>query len=132
MTVRDHIADLLTRLRNGGQAQRRFVEIRSTKLLAEIMRILKDYGFIEGYLVREESPQPLARVYLKYDQQRRPVMQGLRRVSKSGCRRYVGYRDIPRVFRGMGISILSTPKGIMAGDQAREQKVGGELLCSIW
>jgi small subunit ribosomal protein S8 len=132
MTVRDHIADLLTRIRNGGKAQRRFIEIRVTKMGKEIMQVLKDEGFIDGFLIREEDPQPLARVYLKYDERRRPVVQGLKRISKSSCRRYVGFREIPVVFGGMGISILSTPKGILVGSRAREERVGGELLCCVW
>lgn len=132
MAVRDHIADLLTRLRNGGSARKRFIEIRSTKMLSEIIRVLKECGFIEAYLVREEAPQPLARVYLKYDSHRRPVIRGLKRVSKSSCRRYVGFKEIPVVFGGLGISILSTPKGVIVGNQARELKVGGELLCCVW
>lgn len=132
MSVRDHISEFLTKLRNAGMAKLRFTEIRVTKSVLELVKILKEEGFIEGYLVREEKPQDLARIYLKYDQQRKPIIQGLRRLSSCSCRRYVGYRDIPEVFGGMGISILSTSQGVMVGNRAREKKVGGEVLCYVW
>jgi small subunit ribosomal protein S8 len=132
MTVKDHVADLLTRVRNGGMARRRYVEIPQCKAVLEIVKILKETGYIEGFLVREEKPQGRIRIYLKYDHQRLPVIQGLRRISRSSQRCYVGYQDIPKVFGGMGTSVLSTSQGILAGEEARQRKIGGELMCYVW
>ncbi len=132
MSIGDPIADLLTRIRNAQVARLRYVELPSTKLLVELVNVLKDQGFIDGFLVREDKPQGVIRIYLRYASQREPVIQGLTRVSKSSRRRYVGFRAIPKVFGGMGISILSTSQGVMVGEEARERKVGGEVLCYVW
>lgn len=132
MYTNDPIADLLTRIRNASMARHRYIELRTSGILLALVKVLKERGFIEGYLEREATPQSIMRVYLKYGAGRRPVIQGLKRVSKGSCRRYVGYRDIPRVLGGLGMAILSTPQGVIDDAAARERKVGGELLCYVW
>ena len=128
----DPIADMLTRIRNAGMIGIRQVVMPSSKMKVEIARLLQGEGFIEGYGLGDESPQPSLVLNLKYTGQRKPIITGLKRVSKPGCRVYVGYRDIPWVRSGLGINILSTPKGLLTGRQAHRQKVGGEVVCNIW
>lgn len=128
--LHDPIADLLTRIRNAKQARHRFVDFRPSKLKMQIVRVLYEQGFVEKFMVNEEKGQ--ARLYLKYAGGREPVIKGLDRVSSSSLRRYVGYRQIPKIYGGMGIAILSTPGGIIDGETARQKKLGGELLCLVW
>ncbi len=137
MSVNDPIADMLTRIRNGVMASQSVVAIPHSKIKVEIARILKEEGFIEGYEVVEgEKPgMTTLRVKLKYVGERReksPVITGLERVSRPGRRVYTQKQDIPWVLAGMGISILSTPKGVMTGQKARQLGIGGELLCKVW
>jgi small subunit ribosomal protein S8 len=137
MSVNDPIADMLTRIRNGVMASQSVVAIPQSKIKVEIARILKEEGFIEGYEVVEgEKPgMPTLRVKLKYTGERReraPLITGLERVSRPGRRVYTQKQDIPWVLAGMGIAILSTPKGVMTGQRARQLGVGGELLCKVW
>jgi small subunit ribosomal protein S8 len=128
--LNDPIADLLTRIRNAKQARHRYVDFRPSKIKMEIVRVLQEQGFVEKLLVNEEKGQ--ARLFLKYAGAREPVIKGLNRISSPSLRRYVGYRQIPRIYGGMGIAILSTPGGIVDGETARKQKLGGELLCLVW
>ena len=128
--LHDPIADLLTRIRNAKDARHRFVDFRPSKIKIAIVKILQAQGFIEKFLVNEEKGQ--ARLFLKYAGGREPVIRGLDRMSSPSLRRYVGYREIPRIFGGMGIAILSTPGGIVDGETARRNKLGGELLCLVW
>ncbi|MBS0620277.1 MAG: 30S ribosomal protein S8 [Verrucomicrobia bacterium] len=130
MAINDPIADLLTRLRNAKVARHRFVDFPLSKMKMEIIRVLQEQGFVEKCLVNEEKH--LARVFLKYAGGREPVIQGLQRVSSPSCRRYVGYREIPKIYGGMGVAILSTPQGIIDGETARRTRTGGELLCLVW
>lgn len=131
--VSDPIADFLTRIRNATRAQHRYVDVNWSKLKQNIAEILKGQGFIENYLVKLENNQRgTIRVFLKYTDQRQPVIQGVKRVSRPGLRRYVGHTEIPRFFGGNGVSILSTSQGIMAGQEASKRKIGGELLCMVW
>lgn len=137
MNVNDPIADMLTRIRNGVMASQSVVAIPQSKIKVEIARILKEEGFIEGYEVVEgEKPgMSTLRVKLKYVGERREkssVITGLERVSRPGRRVYTQKQDIPWVLAGMGISILSTPKGVMTGQKARQLGIGGELLCKVW
>lgn len=137
MSVNDPIADMLTRIRNGVMASQSVVAIPHSNIKVEIARILKEEGFIEGYEVVEgEKPgMTTLRVKLKYVGERReksPVITGLERVSRPGRRVYTQKQDIPWVLAGMGISILSTPKGVMTGQRARQLGIGGELLCKVW
>ncbi len=130
--VTDPIADMLTRIRNACMVQHRQVVIPASKLKIGIARILKEEGFIEDYTVTGDSPQPNLVLTLKYTGRGAPVINGLERVSKPGRRVYTGYREIPWVRSGLGINIISTPKGLLTGRQARREKVGGEILCNIW
>jgi len=137
MSVNDPIADMLTRIRNGVMSNHTVVAMPSSKLKAEIARILKEEGYIENFEVVEGSKpsHKILRVNLKYIGERRkkrPVITELRRVSKPGRRVYTHNRDIPWVLSGMGISIISTPKGVMTGQAARKNGVGGEILCKVW
>jgi small subunit ribosomal protein S8 len=130
MALHDPISDLLTRIRNAKLAEHRFVDLNLSKAILSIAKILKEQGLIENYLVNEEHRK--MRIFLKYSDGRESVIQGLKRISCPGLRRYVGYKKIPRVLGGMGIAILSTPKGIVDGETARKLQVGGELLCLVW
>ncbi len=133
----DPIADMLTRIRNGLMAGHASVSLPNSRLKLAIAQILKEEGFIEDFatLTAEDSVQPTLRVSLKYVGERRakkPVISGIERVSKPGRRIYSGRKDIPWVLSGMGIAILSTPKGVMTGAKARKLGVGGEVLCKVW
>ena len=130
MSFNDPIAELLTKIRNAKGAQHRYVDLSFSKIKVKMLEIMKTHGFIENFLVNEEKHK--VRVFLKYKKTRESVINGLTRVSKSGLRRYIGYANIPRVFNGMGIAIVSTPKGVLDGETARNLKVGGEILCKVW
>lgn len=128
----DPIADMLTRIRNGLKARFPKVDVPASRLKTEIARILKDEGYIVNYKIVDEGRHKAIRVYLKYNTANLPVVSKIERVSRPGCRVYVGKDDIPKVLGGMGINILTTPKGVMTGRNARKEGVGGELLCQIW
>ena len=128
----DPIADMLTRIRNASKAKLEKVDIPSSKLKLEIAKILKDEGYIKNLKMVKDRRQGVIRVYLKYTDEEAPVIQGLKRVSRPGCRVYVGNDTIPKVMAGLGVAILSTPKGIQTGKQAKKDNVGGEVLCHIW
>jgi len=130
--ITDPIADLLTRIRNGSRARHPRVDVPSSKLKVEIARILKDEGYIANFKVADEKGKRTLRVFLRYTPDRRSVITDLRRVSRPGSRRYIGKAGIRPVVGGMGIVILSTPRGLMTGQAARKQGVGGELLCEVW
>lgn len=132
MPVNDPIGDMLTRLRNASRARHDKVVIPHSKIKVEIIRVLKEEGYIGDYTLHERSPQSEISVVLKYGPDRSPVISGIRRISKPGLRRYVAVRDIPRVLGGLGIAVLSTSRGIMVDGEARKQKVGGELLCTVY
>lgn len=133
MAVSDTIADFLTRIRNGTRAQHRYVDVSWSKMNQNIAEILKNQGFLESYLVKLDNQQRgTIRVFLKYSDHRRPVIQGIKRVSRPGLRKYVTHHDIPNFFGGMGLSIVSTSQGVMAGSEAIKRGVGGELLCMVW
>ncbi len=133
MAFSDPIADFLTRIRNATCARHRYVDIRWSKLKQSVAEILKNLGFIENYLVKQDNKnRGTIRVFLKYTEGRLPVIQGLTRVSKPGLRRFVSYHDIPTFYGGLGISILSTSQGVMSGYDAHKKGIGGELLCLVW
>jgi len=137
MSVTDPIADMLTRIRNGVMAGHAQVAMPSSKIKAEIAKILKEEGFIENFEVAdgEKIGQKVLRVKIKYvgeRRERRPVISGLERVSKPGRRIYTKKQEIPWVLSGIGVAILSTPKGVMTGQRARQLGVGGEILCKVW
>ena len=128
----DPIADFLTRIRNGARARHSRVDMPSSKLKIEIARILKDEGYIVNFKMVEEKGKKTLRVFLRYTPERRSVITDLKRVSRPGSRRYVGKFGIRQVVGGMGIAIVSTPRGLMTGQAARKEGVGGELLCEVW
>jgi small subunit ribosomal protein S8 len=128
----DPIADMLTRIRNASKAKLEKVDIPSSKVKLEIAKILKDEGYIKNVKMVKDRRQGVIRVYLKYTDEETPVIQGLRRVSRPGCRVYVGNDGIPKVMGGMGTAILSTPRGVQTGKQAKKENVGGEVLCHVW
>ena len=132
MSVNDPIADMLTRIRNACMVRHTTVAMPSSKMKVAIAEILKREGFIRDFQIEEGQPFDTIQITLKYTSDRRPVITGLKRVSKPGLRIYTGRADIPRVRNGLGLSILSTPKGVMAGHEAWQQHVGGEVLCYIW
>ena len=132
MTISDPIADMLTRIRNAIMARHDSVLIPASRMKLSIARILKDEGFITDYEVLRSKPQRTIKIHLKYSDRNQPVLSGLERVSKPGLRVYVQQNEIPRVYGGLGIAIISTSKGVMTGSQAWRQGIGGELLCYIW
>jgi len=133
MAVSDPVADFLTRIRNAGNAQHRYVDVDWSKIRQTLTEILKNQGFIENYLVKvDERQRGTIRLFLKYTINRRPVIQGLKRISKPGLRKYVGHQDIPRFYGNMGLSIVSTSQGVMPGKEAIQRGIGGELLCLVW
>lgn len=133
MAVSDPVADFLTRIRNAQKAQHRFVDLNWSKMKENIAHILKSEGFIDNVLVKKDTNQRgVMRIFLRYREGRRPVIHGLKRVSKPGLRRYVGHQDIPIFYGGLGLAILSTSKGVISGKEANQKKVGGELLCLVW
>lgn len=132
MTLSDPLADLLTRIRNAGKAKFSNVDIPGSKVKIEICKILKDNGFIRNYKVIKDSKQNVIRVYLKYDALQNHCVLGLNRVSKPSRRVYVGAKDIKPVLNGLGIAIISTSRGILTDQAARQQNIGGEVLCNVW
>ena len=130
--VTDPVADLLTRIRNGSLAEHEKVDIPSSKLKVRLAEILKEEGFIKNFRLIEDKRQGVLRVYLKYGPGQERVISGLRRVSKPGKRLYVGADRIPSVLGGMGVAILSTPRGVLTDRESRKAKVGGEVLCYVW
>jgi small subunit ribosomal protein S8 len=130
MAINDPIADLLTRIRNARNARHRYVDLGLSRVKVQIIKVLHEQGYIDNFLVDEERGR--ARIFLKYGEGREPVIKGLKRISSPGLRRYIGYRKIPKIYGGMGVAILSTPGGIVDGETARRQKLGGELLCYVW
>ena len=128
----DPVADFLTRVRNAIGARQQKVDVPASRLKLEIARILKEEGYISNFKATEEDGQKLLRVYLKYGPNNEATISSLNRVSKPGCRVYVGRTEIPRVLGGLGINILTTPKGVMTGRQARREGVGGEVLCEVY
>lgn len=128
----DPIADMLTRIRNAIIARHPKVDVPGSRLKTEIARILKDEGYILNFKLAEEGVKKVIKIYLKYTPANRPVISKIERISRPGCRVYVGSEDIPRVLGGMGINILTTPRGVMTGSAARKARVGGELLCQVY
>lgn len=128
----DPISDMLTRIRNGLAAHHVKVDVPASKLKTDIARILKDEGYIANYKLAEDGTRRSIRIYLKYTPGNVPVISRIERVSRPGCRVYVGAKSVPRVLGGLGINILTTPKGVMTGSAAKKEGVGGEVLCQVW
>ncbi len=131
MSFTDPVADFLTRIRNGMKARQQKIDAPASKLKLEIARILKEEGYIANYKATEEDGKKIIRVYLKYGADNSAAITHVQRVSRPGCRVYVGKGEIPRVLGGLGINILTTPKGVMTGRQARKEGLGGEILCEV-
>ena len=132
MTMTDPIADYLTRIRNAQMASKPWVDIPVSKLKVRISFVLKEEHFIRDYILIKNDKQDNLRIFLNYDFSDKPVINGIKRISKPGCRNYVSSDKLPRVLNGMGTAILSTSKGVLSGKKARELKVGGEVLCHVW
>jgi small subunit ribosomal protein S8 len=132
MVTTDPIADLLTRIRNGLTARHKAVVVPRSKMKLEIVKILKSEGFIEGYIDQAEAARPSVKVFLKYADGKEGVIQGLQRVSSPGRRFYVGKDELPKVRNGLGVAIITTPRGVLTDKAARSAGVGGEVLCYVW
>ena len=132
MNMTDPVADMISRIRNGVRAKLPRVDVPSSKLKVEIARILKDEGYVSNFKVTQDDKQGVLRVYLKYGPGMERVITDLQRVSKPGCRIYCGKDQIPRVYGGLGINILSTSRGLMTGRSAAREGVGGEILVNVW
>jgi small subunit ribosomal protein S8 len=128
----DPIADMLTRIRNAHTARHEKVDVPGAKLKVEVARILKEEGYIKNFKFIKDSKQGVIRLTLKYNEDKRPSIEGIQRVSKPGRRVYVGAKEMPRVLQGLGISVISTSQGVMTDRRARQLNLGGEILCSVW
>ncbi|NLJ60800.1 MAG: 30S ribosomal protein S8 [Firmicutes bacterium] len=132
MVTTDPIADMLTRIRNANTVTRDVVEVPSSRVKRDIAKILKEEGYIRDYEVSADRKQGILRLYLKYGPNKQKVITGLKRISKPGLRVYANKDNIPKVLGGLGIAVISTPKGIMADKTARQEGVGGEVICYVW
>lgn len=132
MTMTDPIADMLTRVRNAVQARHESTEMPSSNMKEAIARVLREEGFIKGYQVLEDRPHKMLRIDIQYTGKKEPVLTGIRRISRPGLRVYAKVSEIPRVYGGLGVAVISTPKGVMSGKQARRLNVGGEIICHVW
>ncbi|MDR0383057.1 MAG: 30S ribosomal protein S8 [Spirochaetaceae bacterium] len=132
MSVSDPVADMLTKLRNAGMAKHEKVDIATSRLKLEIIKILKTEGYIRNFKKVAQGGMNIIRVFLKYDDETAPVIHGIKKVSTPGRRVYTGYKTMPRVFNGFGTLIVSTSTGVTTGKKAAEKKVGGEIICKIW
>ncbi|MDR2796574.1 MAG: 30S ribosomal protein S8 [Spirochaetaceae bacterium] len=132
MSVSDPVADMLTKLRNAGMAKHEKVDVATSRLKLEIVKILKTEGYIRNFKKVTQGGMSIIRVFLKYDEETGPVIHGIKKVSKPGRRVYAGYNSLPRVFNGFGTLIVSTSSGVTTGKKAVERKVGGEVICMVW
>ena len=132
MSLNDPVADLLTRIRNAQQAQKKWVDVPSSNLIIRICHVLKEEAFVRDFILIKDEKQGILRIFLKYDDNLFPVIQHISRVSKPGRRIYAASTKLPRVLNGMGISILTTSKGVISNKKAKALNVGGEVLCQVW
>jgi small subunit ribosomal protein S8 len=132
MAVTDPIADMLTIIRNGSFAKKEIVEVRGSKLSEEVLKLLKNEGFITAYKLLKDTSHGKLRVYLRYGKDGTRAITGIKRISKPGLRIYKNVEDLPKVYGGLGVAVISTSKGLLPDSQAREQKMGGEVLCYVW
>lgn len=132
MSVSDPVADMLTKIRNASMARFEYVDVTPSKLKMEIIKIMKNEGFIKNFKKLNQDESNVIRIFLKYDEKQNPVIHDLHRISTPGRRVYTGYRKMPRIFNGFGTLIVSTSAGVTTGRKALDKKVGGELICSIW
>ena len=132
MSMTDPVADFLTRIRNAHMANKKWVDIPSSLLKRRIAYVLREESFIRDYILIEEKVQDSLRIFLNYDFDEKPVIHGIKRISKPGCRIYVNSKNLPRVQNGTGIAILTTSDGVMSNKKARANNLGGEVLCYVW
>ena len=132
MSMTDPVADFLTRIRNAQSAEKKWVDIPISNLKKRIAFVLKEEKFIRDIMLIQDNKQDMMRIFLNYDYEKKPVIHGIQRYSKPGCRRYVTADNIPRVLNGMGVSIISTSKGVVSNKKAKLLNVGGEVLCQVW
>jgi len=132
MAISDPVADMLTKIRNASRAKHEKVDLYTSKLKLQIVKILKNEGYIKNFKKVTRDGVDYIRVFLKYDEDSKPVIHGLQKLSTPGRRVYTGYRNMPRVFNGHGVLIVSTSYGVITGKKATERKIGGELVCSVW
>jgi small subunit ribosomal protein S8 len=132
MSMTDPIADMLTRIRNAQRASHELVNIPSSKLKINVAKVLKSEGYIKNFRIISDGQHRFIRIFLKYDKEGVAIIEGIKRVSKPGCRVYAGNDGIPKVLNGYGINILSTSKGLMTDNEARKTEIGGEILCAVW
>ena len=128
----DPIADLLTRIRNANQALKPHVDVPASRLKRDVLRVLRETRYIDGFDLLDDARQGVLRVYLKYTPERERVIAGLRRISRPGLRKYVKAKQVPRVLGGLGVAVITTPKGVMTDEECRHENVGGEIICYIW
>jgi len=132
MGMTDPIADMLTRIRNGSKARKKWVDMPASKLKKELARILAEEHFIDRYTYADDNKQGVLRIFLKYERNEMPIIQGIQRVSKPGLRKYSRAQELPRVLNGLGVAIVSTSSGVMTDQTARKKGVGGEVICYVW
>ncbi len=132
MAISDPVADMLTKVRNASLAKHEKVDIKTSNLKLQIIKILKNEGYIKNFKKVTKNGINYTRIFLKYDDGQKPIIHGIQRISKPGRRVYSGYQKIPRIFNGYGVVIVSTSSGVISGKKAVEQMVGGELICSVW
>ena len=132
MGMTDPIADMLTRIRNGSKARKKWVDMPASKLKKELARILAEEHFIDRYTYADDNKQGILRIFLRYQHNEKPIIQGIQRVSKPGLRKYSRSNDLPRVLNGLGVAIVSTSSGVMTDQTARKKGVGGEVICYVW
>ncbi len=132
MTITDPLADMLTRIRNAGKARHKSVDIPGSRLKASLAAVMKNEGYVKNYKFIKDNKQGILRIYLKYDKNDNHVIYGIERASKPSCRLYVNSKEIKPVLNGLGISVLSTSKGLLTDRQSRKENIGGEVLCNIW
>lgn len=132
MSMSDPVADYLTRIRNAQSANKPWVDIPASNLKKRISYVLKEEHFVRDFILIKDDKQDVLRIFLSYDFDKNPVIHGIERVSKPGCRNYVSAEKLPRVLNGMGIAILTTSKGVISNKKAKALKVGGEVLCQVW
>ena len=132
MSASDAVADMLTKVRNAAIAGHEKVDVPASKLKLEIVKIMKTEGYIKNFKKLQEDGKNIIRIFLKYDEENKPVIHGVKKISTPGRRVYSGYKDLPRVYNGYGTVIVSTSSGVTTGKKATEKMVGGELVCTIW
>ncbi|MBL7007003.1 MAG: 30S ribosomal protein S8 [Spirochaetia bacterium] len=132
MAISDPVADMLTKVRNANQAKHEKVDVQTSNIKLQIIKILKNEGYIKNFKKVTKNGFNYTRIFLKYDEAQNPVLHGIERLSKPGRRVYTGYRKLPRIYNGYGVVIVSTSTGVLSGKKAAELMVGGELICSVW